>query len=409
MIDPLYELIELPRKDRAAKGIEYTPQEIRYQPKVWMKNFSILKSREDEIRSFVESAILRKKHVRVILSGAGTSNFIGLSVENLLRKRWQVDVETRASTDIVTNWDSIFLKDRDTVLISFSRSGNSPESVGALILANKFLERISHIIITCNKQGKLAGMAGGDNILLLLSPEEANDRGLAMTASFTTMVSAAQFLAYIQEIEQYKVIIKSLSEATERLFRKYSGLVKEISNLDFKRAFFLGSGALHGCAVESSLKLQEMTAGRIICKSDSFMGFRHGPEVAVNDESIVVFYVSTDPFVRRYEMDLIEDIYRKDLGMVKVAVCNQSDKKLAKYVDHIIEFDSQGKFEIPDLCRPVMDVTVAQMLALFKSLNLGLKPDNPSESGVITRIVKGVKIYDYEKFRKKGTFEVIVE
>jgi len=276
-------------------------------------------------------------------------------------------------------------------------------------LANKFLERISHIIITCNKQGKLAGMAGGDNILLLQSPEEANDRGLAMTASFTTMVSTAQFLAYIQEIEQYKVIIKSLSEATERLLREYSGLVKEISNLDFKRAFFLGSGALYGCAVESSLKLHEITAGRIICKSDSFMGFRHGPEVAVNDESIVVFYVSTDPFVRRYEMDLIEDIYRKDLGMVKVAVCNQSDKKLAKYVDHIIEFDSQGKFEIPDLCRPVMDVTVAQMLALFKSLNLGLKPDNPSESGVITRIVKGVKIYDYEKFRKKGTFEVIVE
>jgi len=409
LIDPLYELIELPRKDRAAKGIEYTPQEIRYQPKVWMKNFSILKSREDEIRSFVESAILRKKHVRVILSGAGTSNFIGLSVENLLRKRWQVDVETRASTDIVTNWDSIFLKDRDTVLISFSRSGNSPESVGALILANRFLERISHIIITCNKQGKLASMVGGDNILLLLSPEEANDRGLAMTASFTTMVSTAQFLAYIQEIEQYKVIIKSLSEATERLLREYSGLVKEISNLDFKRAFFLGSGALYGCAVESSLKLQEMTAGRIICKSDSFMGFRHGPEVAVNDESIVVFYVSTDPFVRRYEMDLIEDIYRKDLGMVKVAVCNQSEKELAKYVDHIIEFDSQGKFEIPDLCRPIMDVTVAQMLALFKSLNLGLKPDNPSESGVITRIVKGVKIYDYEKFRKKGTFEVIVE
>ena len=179
--------------------------------------------------------------------------------------------------------------------------------------------------------------------------------------------------------------------------------------MDFRRAFFLGSGALYGCAVESGLKLQEMTAGRIICKFDSFMGFRHGPEVAVNDESLVVFYVSTDPFVRRYELDLIEDMHTKRLGMAKIAVCNRFDEELARHVDHIIEFDRKDEFEIPDLCRPIMDVTVAQTLALFKSLNLGLKPDKPSESGVITRVVRGVKIYDYERFKEKGVFEAIVK
>ena len=410
MTDPLHELVELPKEIRVSKGIEYTPREIESQPKVWMKNFSMLRSRADEVRSFVESRILQKRHARIILSGAGTSNFIGLSVENLLRKRWQVNVETRASTDIVTSWDSIFLRDADTTLISFSRSGNSPESVGAFILANKFLDKISHIIVTCNKRGKLAGMKGDDeNILLLLAPEEAEDKGLAMTVSFTTMVSTAQFLAYIQDLERYERIIRNLSKATEKLFKKYSSLLKEISDLDFKRAFFLGSGALYGCAAESSLKLQEMTAGRIICKSDSFMGFRHGPEVAVNDESLVVFYVSTDPFVRRYELDLIEDMHNKGLGMMKIAVCNRFDEKLAKHVDHIIEFDREDEFEIPDLCRPIMDVTVAQTLALFKSLNLGLKPDEPSESGVITRVVRGVKIYNHEKFREKGVFEAMAK
>ena len=291
-----------------------------------------------------------------------------------------------------------------------SRSGNSPESVGAFILANRFLDKISHIIVTCNKRGKLAGMKDDDeNTLLLLTPEEAEDKGLAMTASFTTMVSTAQFLAYIRDLEKYERIIRSLSKATEKLFKEYSILLKEISDVDFKRAFFLGSGALYGCAVESGLKLQEMTAGRIICKSDSFMGFRHGPEVAVDDESLVVFYISTDPFVRRYELDLIEDMYTKGLGRVKIAVCNRFDEEIAKHVDHVIEFDREGEFEIPDLCRPIMDVTIAQTLALFKSLNLGLKPDEPSESGVITRVVRGVKIYDYEKFREKGVFEATVK
>jgi len=146
LVDPLHELVELPEETRVAKGIEHTPREIESQPRVWMKNFEMLRSREDEIRSFVESRILRNRRVRVILSGAGTSNFIGLSVENLLRKRWQVDVETRGTTDIVTGWDSIFLKDAETTLISFARSGNSPESAGTLLLANQFLEKISHII-----------------------------------------------------------------------------------------------------------------------------------------------------------------------------------------------------------------------------------------------------------------------
>jgi len=410
MTDPLHELVELPKETRVSEGIVYTPREIESQPRVWMKNFDMLRSREDEVRSFVESRILRKRRARVILSGAGTSNFIGLSVENLLRKQWQVDVETRASTDIVTSWDSIFLRDVDTTLISFSRSGNSPESVGAFILANRFLDKISHIIVTCNKRGKLAGMKDDDeNTLLLLTPEEAEDKGLAMTASFTTMVSTAQFLAYIRDLEKYERIVRSLSMATEKLFKEYSSLLKEISDVDFKRAFFLGSGALYGCAVESGLKLQEMTAGRIICKSDSFMGFRHGPEVAVDDESLVVFYISTDPFVRRYELDLIKDMYTKGLGRVKIAVCNRFDEEIAKHVDHVIEFDREGEFEIPDLCRPIMDVTIAQTLALFKSLNLGLKPDEPSESGVITRVVRGVKIYDYEKFREKGVFEAMVK
>jgi len=390
-------------------GIEHTSREIESQPKVWIKNFEMLRSREDEIRSFLESKIFRKEKARVILSGAGSSNFIGLSVENLLRKRWRVDVETKASTDIITGWDSIFLKNVNTTLISFSRSGNSPESVGSFLLANRFLDDVYHIIVTCNRLGKLAMADDDENVLLLLSPEEAEDKGLAMTVSFTTMLTTAQFLAYIRDLEEYERIIKSLSRATENLFKEHSSLLKEISDLDFKRAFFLGSNALYGCAVESALKLQEMTAGRIICKSDSFMGFRHGPEVAVNDGSLVVFYVSSDPFVRRYEMDLIEDMHAKRLGMVKIAVCNRFDEELVKHVDHVIEFDHDDIFEIPDLCRPVMDVTIAQILALFKSLNLGLKPDRPSENDVITRVVKGVKIYNYEKYREKGVFEATIK
>jgi len=394
MTNSLQELVSLPKRELRSKGIEHTPREIESQPKLWVKNFEMLKGREGEIRSFVRSQIISKRSPKVILSGAGTSAFVGLSVQNLLRSRWMVDVDARPATDIVTNWNSIFLKRADYTLVSFARSGNSPESVGAFILANRFCEKINHIIITCNKDGKLAGQKKkNDNILLLLLSPETNDKGLAMTSSFTTMVMAAQFLAYLEDLKRYQKIIEDLSEATEGLFESYSGLVKNISELNFDRGVFLGSGALYGCAVESQLKLEEMSGGHVICKADSFMGVRHGPESTINDRTIVVYFLSTDPLVRRYELDLMKDVHNKKLGMKKVVVCDKSNDEIETYVDHVIEFNKNDKFDIPDLCRPIMDVTIGQMLGLFKSLDLGLEPDNPNEKGVITRVVKGVKIY----------------
>jgi len=394
MTNSLRELVSLPKRELRSKGIEHTPREIESQPKLWLKNFKMLKRRGNEIRSFVRSRILSRKPSRVVLSGAGSSSFVGLSVQNLLRSRWQVDVDTRPTTDIMTSWGSIFLKRADYTLVSFARSGNSPESIEAFDLANRSCGRVNHVIITCNRNGRLAKLKGqDDNVLLLLLSPETNDKGLAMTSSFTTMMMAAQFLAYVENLERYQRIVKDLSKATEKLLERYSGLIKEISGLNFERGVFLGSGALYGCAAESQLKLEEMSGGRVICKADSFMGVRHGPESIINDKTIVVYFLSTNPLVRHYELDLMRDIHDKKIGMRKIAVCDKSNDEIETYVDHVIEFNRNGKFDIPDLCRPIMDVTVGQMLGLFKSLDLDLKPDNPSEKGIITRVVKGVKIY----------------
>jgi tagatose-6-phosphate ketose/aldose isomerase len=252
------------------------------------------------------------------------------------------------------------------------------------------------VIVTCNRHGKLAeiGRKKRKALPVLLS-EETNDKGLAMTASFTAMVMAAQFLANIKNLTEYERTIKNLSEATSRLFENCSNLLKDVADDDFERAFFLGSGCLYGCAVESSLKLQEMTDGKIVCKADTFLGVRHGPEAVINDRTLVVYLLSSEPRARKYELDLMREIENKKIGMTKIVVCDKADKEVRENVNHAVEFDREGKFNIPDFCRPVMDVTVGQLLGLFKSLRLGLKPDSPSERGVINRVVKGVKIYNY--------------
>jgi tagatose-6-phosphate ketose/aldose isomerase len=257
--------------------------------------------------------------------------------------------------------------------------------------------------VTCNKDGRIAQFARKKaNTLLILLSEETNDKGLAMTSSFSTMLMVAQFLAQIKNLEEYGRIIRNLSEATRLLFENYSGLLKEVAETEFERAVFLGSGCLYGCAVESSLKLQEMTSGKVICKADTFLGVRHGPEVVINENTLVIYLLSTDSYVRKYEMDLINEIKNKELGLTKVAVCDKADRKIEESVNHVVEFDKEGRFNISDFHRPIMDVTVGQILGLFKSLALGLKPDDPSEKGVINRVVKGVKIYNYKTTKKES-------
>jgi tagatose-6-phosphate ketose/aldose isomerase len=403
-LNQLYELVNLSKVERTKKGIEHTPSEIAAQPRLWIENFENLKNNKEEILTFLDANIFSKPNPRVILSGAGSSAYVGLSSQNLLRQRWQRDVDTRPTTDIVTHWDSIFLKNADNVLVSFARSGDSPESMAAIGIAEKFCPKICYVIVTCNKDGKIARFGREKaNALLVSLAEETNDKGLAMTSSFTTMLMAAQFLAFIRDLDEYGLILRNLIEATGLLFEDYSGLLKEVAETGFERAVFLGSGCLYGCAVESSLKLQEMTSGKVICKADTFLGVRHGPEAVINDKTLVVYLLSTNPHVRKYELDLMQEINSKRLGMTKVVVCDKADEKIKENVNHAIEFGKEDKFSIPDFCRPIMDVTVGQLLGLFNSLALGLKPDNPSKEGVINRVVKGVKIYDYETTKRKSS------
>ncbi|MEF2791286.1 MAG: hypothetical protein U0N09_00870, partial [Alistipes dispar] len=159
------------------------------------------------------------------------------------------------------------------------------------------------------------------------------------------------------------------------------------------RAVFLGSGALKGIAEESHLKLQELTDGGVMCGFDSFLGFRHGPKAVVKEDSLLVYLVSRDPAVRRYEEDLIRQIDANNRTAAVVAVSAEP------YAVGGVSFDLNVVLGGGDTgvygCIPY--VFTAQLLGYYKSLDRGLNPDSPSVSGNIHRVVEGVTIYPYER------------
>jgi tagatose-6-phosphate ketose/aldose isomerase len=409
MTNALHELALLPKKEQIERGLEYTPKEIEIQPALWLSNIERLQKRGNEIRAFVESNIMGENR-EVVLMGAGSSSHIGLSAQNLLKSKWSLDCVVTPTTDLITHYDSLLLRNKRYTFVSFARSGNSPESLGAYVLANRFCNKPNHIVITCNREGELAkNVSRGNETLLIDLLPETNDKGLAMTSSFTSMLMTAQFLAYIQNVEEYRMILSNLSRAAKGILEKFSDELADICRLNFNRAVFLGSGPLFGSATESQLKLQEMTSGNVICKADTFMGVRHGPRVVIDDKTLVVYFLSGESWARKYESDLIKQIHSKKQGLLRVVVCEDGGDDIKRYVDYAIDFGKKGQRNIPDLCRPILDVLVGQLLGLFKSASLGLKPDNPSEGRVIARVVEGVKIYDIDYFQKYGRFKVVFE
>ncbi len=300
-----------------------------------------------------------------------------------------------ATTDLVSHPEEYLHQDVPTLLISFARSGNSPESKAAVVLADKICQKIYHLIITCNPSGKLVTNKSPNQTAVFLLPPEADDQSLAMTGSFSSMLLAGLLISrlYLQENLEYQ--IKQLAEYGKTILKNYTAKLQEIASFSFKRAIFLGSGPLYGTARESDLKLQELTDGKIICKHDSFLGFRHGPKAVIDADTLLVYLFSNTEYVHQYEVDLINSINEGEKGLYRIGVIESPEKDAALEVDLLIEL-SAGPGKIDEEFLAVCSVMPAQILGFFKSLDLKLKPDAPSATDTITRVVQGVTIYSFD-------------
>ena len=369
----------------------FTFNEIHQQPAMWRKELAALLAKKEEIRAFMHKYLT--PNTDIVLTGAGTSAFIGDALQPVMRGMWQ-NVRSVATTDIITHAKYLLNPEKPLLLVSFARSGNSPESVGAVNLANKLCKNVAHVYITCNKNGKLALQAEGkDNILLLLLPEETDDKSLAMTSSFSTMLLTCLMLGHIDTLDKDQEMIEKTAKNAEAVMAEYEEKLKEIAGRPFERGVFLGSGALKGIAEECHLKLQELTDGAVVCKFDSFLGFRHGPKAVVNSKSIVVYLMTEQEDVQRYERDLVKQVDANNTPVAQIIVIAGKAPELPGVKADLVVKMPYGPEE-NDFYGIVAYVLVGQLLGYYASLAHGLNPDAPSVSGNIHRVVEGVTIYE---------------
>ena len=372
----------------------FTIHEIYQQPATWRKTCAQLAACKDQLQKFLDQ-VVKAEDFDIVLTGAGTSEFVGNSLYHALNKKYDFKVKSYASTDIVPNPEDTLSRTKPTLLVNFGRSGNSPESVGSVEAAEVVCENVYHLFVTCNNEGALSKLADKhDNCFALNLTPETHDKSFAMTSSYSNMYLATYLALNLDRLEEITAAVEKICAAGENfLNNQYAEVAKIVADFDFNRIVYLGNIALKGVAQESALKMLELTAGKVATMYDSQLGFRHGPKSIINDDTLTVVYLSDDDYRRRYELDLVKEMSGQRKGNKIVVVYNKECSEVKELVDYTVKFHVGEDME--NIMLGLDFIMFAQTLAVMKSLSMGITPDNPCPTGEVNRVVKGVILYPY--------------
>lgn len=370
-----------------------TTTEIKQQPELWLDTLNIYKENLEAIESFLaEARAMGEGRLSVVFTGAGTSDYVGDTCAPYLRHAGDTklyDFKPIATTDIVSAPRDFLNPDEPTVVVSFARSGNSPESLAAVQVAKTFVKNVKFINITCAPEGKLAVESEGDADQLTLLIPRANDKGFAMTGSYSCMTLLSTLIFDTASLEQKTAWVEAAAKLGEDVVARESEIAEFLSG-DFNRVTYLGSGSFVGLAQEAQLKILELAHGLVATSWDSCMGYRHGPKSFVDDKTIVFVYMNNDEYTRQYDLDILNEINGDQIAAKTIAIQQ----------DGTIKFDGTSFTlageALPEGYLALPFVMVAQVISLLNSVRVGNTPDTPSPSGTVNRVVKGVTIHPFE-------------
>jgi len=358
----LSELRDAPEGRQRESGYLHTLREILQQPATWLETAELVG----------RSGVSLAGEGPVLLTGSGSSHFIGESLEPILARSLGRPVRAVPAGSLLTDGASYVFGGLPGTLVSFARSGDSPESCGVVDWLLGVAPAWRHVLVTCNREGALATRyRDRKTVTVVLLPDRTNDRSLVMTSSFTNLWLAGRILGGALPD------VSSLARRAGSILENDAASLSEAASGAFENAVYLGSGAGYGAAREAALKMLEMTDGDVPTFAESFLGLRHGPMCALRETSLLVCFLSASEPHHSYQRDLLHELSDKDVRPRTLLVGPGGD------VD----------FDLGDDDAALLDVVVGQILGLFRSLALGLRPDAPSAKGVISRVVRPFEIH----------------
>ena len=380
------ELLAKALEEQQQSGYFHTLPEICRQPQTWRETCELMIKSTAAVNASLRGA------KSLIFTGSGSSEYAGDCLRASMQAELGIDCQAIGGGVLLTGKTEALPVCRPRMMVSLARSGDSPESTGALSLMLEHDPEMRHLVLTCNSTGALARTYRDDaRVGVITLGDNTNDQSLVMTSSFTNLIVAARFLGLVNHPDAYRAICDQAASIAAQIFSSQFDTLAQVAESGFKRVVYLGSGARYGAAREAALKMLEMTAGRVTSLYESYLGLRHGPMSYIDSNTLVVCFISSDQTRRGYETDLLRELSRKRLGLRKLIVGEAIPTDVTGPEDMVVE--CRGLKQLGDRNAVLVDAVVAQLLAFFRCMQEGLHPDSPSHDNVINRVVQRFPLY----------------
>jgi tagatose-6-phosphate ketose/aldose isomerase len=378
-------LLSRPWDEQLRQGYGHTLREIAQQPVTWAETGERMHAERAALAASVGGV------ESIVVTGSGSSHYAAECVAPWLQAELGVPASALSGGAILTHPEMCLPPRGPFLVVSVARSGDSPESRAVVDWLLECRPQARHLFITCNREGALAtAYKGRPGVRVVVLDEKTNDRSLVMTSSFTNLVLAARSLGGRTADGGG---VPPIARAGADLLRNHADGLAAVARSGFSSVVYLGSGCRTGSAREAALKMLETNAGGLWTLAESFLGLRHGPMSAISPDTLVVAFLSSDPRVRPYEMDLLAELDRKGLGRKGRVVVGAELPNGGFAGDGVLRVECAGAAGCDDGEMAVLDAMVGQMLAFFRCRAAGCRPDSPSEGSVITRVVSGFQIH----------------
>lgn len=334
----------------------HTLAEIQSQADSWEGVIRRIDSKSPQLRKLCAEAD------EVLFTGCGSAFNISHAVSPLFQRLTGKSCRAVHASDVMLNRDEFFNAGKKTLVIAYSRSGDTTESVETLHRAAEAGART--IAIVCFGKSRMASDAHEALVL-----EEAVEKSVTTTRSLTSMVLAGNYLAAVcGEHESASGEFKKLPAIVRQKMGSFHETGKMIAaDPQIRKYAFLGHGSYYGLAREAQLKIKEM----VLLPSDSYVSldFQHGPMSNV-DQNMLVTIMASDSG-RLYDISLAKNM--KALGGKILVICDHDRGEFGPYADYLVELNT----DLGDGIRNILYMPVLQFMAYYKSLAEGQDPDNP--------------------------------
>jgi len=347
-------------------------KEIHEQPGVVTETFrGRIKQQEQDI--FLDDFAISDEEIkgfeRVMIVACGTAWHSALVAKYYLERLGKIPVEVDYASEFRYREP---LLDEKTLFIVFSQSGETADTLGALVLAN---ELGATTLAICNVVGSTMTRRAKATLYTHAGPEIS----VASTKAFTTQLTAAYLLALKVGLVRGKLskdelsghiddLMKLPSQITEALEcdKQMEAIAKKYGKRD--DFLYLGRGLLYPIALEGALKLKEISY--VHAEGYPAGEMKHGPIALINEELPVVFVFGKDN--QNYEKAMSNLMEVESRGGQVIAITDVVTPELEN-----INCEKVSLGELSPYTMPIVMSIPLQLLAYYVAIYRGTDVDQP--------------------------------